>query len=55
MDMVRKFNNCRKIDKSLFFQGKSEGYPSENGLQLDADAALEFACHHPRFESGRNA
>ncbi len=40
---------------TILSQGKSEGYPSEQGLQLDAEAALEFAFNHPRFKSDRNA
>lgn len=28
--------------------GSSEGEPSEDGLNLDADAVLEFAVQHPK-------
>ncbi|QPG75988.1 hypothetical protein FOA43_003374 [Brettanomyces nanus] len=29
--------------------GKSTGYPSEHGLKIDADTAMEFISHHPQL------
>ncbi|XP_035250063.1 protein ABHD13 [Anguilla anguilla] len=33
--------------------GKSEGEPGEEGLQLDAQAALDFVCARPDLDRGR--
>lgn len=36
------------LTTSLFSAGRSEGIPSEKGINLDAEAVLKFALAHPR-------
>ncbi|KAK7457113.1 bem46 protein, variant, variant 2 [Stygiomarasmius scandens] len=47
--MFQQFMRCNVLMVSYRGYGNSEGAPSERGFQMDAQAALDFVLHDPRF------
>ena len=45
MDMVSYFT----LTNFTYLPGSSTGEPTEDGLNIDGDAVLQFAASHPKY------